>query len=236
VTVPEALAHGIVVVCRRLYQRGLIAGQDGNVSSRLDAEHIVVTPAGLSKVDLASDDLVVVTADGERVAGRLHPSSELGMHLRIYRLRPDVQAVVHAHPPTATGFAVAGESFMADVLPEIIFQLGRVPLVPYATPGTPAVADGLEPFIPTHDAFLMANHGATTLGPSVMVAHQRMETLEHAARILLAARQVGRVNELTPADVRALWEARERARATAANAQARVGAEARPPAAAPHDV
>jgi len=235
VTVPSAIAGAIVAVCRRLYERGLIAGQDGNVSARLDGGHILVTPAGLSKVDVASDDLVVVTPDGERVAGRRRPSSEVGMHLRIYRLRSDVQAVVHAHPPTATGFAVAGEAFMADVLPEIIFQLGRVPLVPYATPGTPAVADGLEAFIPHHDTFLLANHGATTVGPSLMIAHQRMESLEHAARILLAARQLGRVNELTAGQARTLLDARERARVGDDSAQALANAEGRRTA-APHDV
>jgi L-fuculose-phosphate aldolase len=120
--------------------------------------------------------------------------------------------VVHANPPTATGFAVAGESFVADVLPEIIFQLGRVPLVPYATPGTPAVAEGLAPYILEHDAFLLANHGATTVGESLFVAHQRMESLEHAARILLAARQLGRVTTLAPEQADALLAARARAR------------------------
>ena len=207
-----ALADAVVTVCRRLYERGLIAGQDGNVSARLGADRLLVTPAGLSKIDVTADDLVVVTAGGEHVAGSRRPSSELGMHLRIYAMRADVGAVVHAHPPTATGFAVAGESFVADVLPEIIFQLGRVPLVPYATPGTPAVAEGLAPYILEHDAFLLANHGATTVGESLLVAHQRMESLEHAARILLAARQLGRVTTLAPEQADALLAARARAR------------------------
>jgi len=207
-----ALADAVVTVCRRLYERGLIAGQDGNVSARLGADRLLVTPAGLSKIDVTADDLVVVTTGGEHVAGARRPSSELGMHLRIYAMRADVGAVVHAHPPTATGFAVAGESFVADVLPEIIFQLGRVPLVPYATPGTPAVAEGLAPYILEHDAFLLANHGATTVGESLLVAHQRMESLEHAARILLAARQLGRVTTLAPEQADALLAARARAR------------------------
>jgi L-fuculose-phosphate aldolase len=155
---------------------------------------------------------VVVDMAGAQVAGARRPSSELGMHLRVYAMRADVGAVVHAHPPTATGFAVAGEGFMADVLPEIIFQLGRVPLVPYATPGTPAVAEGLAPFIPEHDAFLLANHGATTVGETLLVAHQRMESLEHAARILLVARQLGHVAVLAPDQVAALQAARAHAR------------------------
>jgi L-fuculose-phosphate aldolase len=210
--IDPGVAQSVVTVCRRLYERGLIAGQDGNVSVRLDADRVLVTPAGLSKVDVTADDLVVVTADGEPVSGRHRASSELGMHLRIYAVRADVGAVVHAHPPTATAFAVAGEGFMADVLPEIIFQLGPVPLVPYATPGTPAVGEGLAPFIPEHDAFLLANHGATTVGGTLLVAHQRMESLEHAARILLAARQLGRVAPLAPEQVAALQAARAHAR------------------------
>ena len=134
------------------------------------------------------------------------------MHLRIYQRRPDVHAVVHAHPPVATGFGVAGLDFMDDVLPETIFHLGGVPLVPYATPGTPALAAALEPYLASHDAFLLANHGATTVGPSLLIAHQRMESLEHAARILLTARTLGRVNALDPHDAEAVRAARLAAR------------------------
>jgi len=199
-----AAGAAIVRVCRRLYERGLVAGPDGNVSVRLDDGSILVTPAGMSKVDVAVDDLVLVTPDGALVRGRRHPSSELALHLRAYRRRSDVRAVVHAHPPTATGFSVAGEAFVAPVLPEVILQMSDVPLVPYATPGTEALADLCEPYIDRCDAFLMANHGATTLGSTLEAAHQRMESLEHAARILLVARTLGRVNELSADDVAAL--------------------------------
>jgi len=200
----DRAAQAIVRVCHRLYERGLIAGPDGNVSVRLGDGSIVVTPSGLSKTDVTSERLLVVDADGAVIDGDGRPSSELKMHLRIYAKRPDVLAVVHAHPPTATGFAVAGYSFMAPVLPEVILQMGSVPLVRYATPGTAALADNFEPYLVDHDAFLLANHGATTLGPSLEVAHQRMESLEHAAKILIAARSLGRVNELSAADVMAL--------------------------------
>ena len=199
----------IVLVCRRLYERGLVAGPDGNVSVRQEDGSILVTPSGLSKVDVTPDDLVVVTLDGRVLEGRHAPSSELRMHLRIYQRRPDVDAVVHAHPPAATGFAVAGEAFVAPVLPEVILQLGEVPLVPYATPGSDALADAFEPFLASHDGFLMANHGATTVAPTLTTALQRMESLEHGARILLAARALGRVNELSAADVRSLRATRE---------------------------
>jgi L-fuculose-phosphate aldolase len=202
------IATEISRVCRRLYQAGLIAGQDGNVSVRLPSGHILVTPAGFSKVDVEPEDLVELSPEGEQVAGRHAPSSEVGMHLRIYRRRDDVNAIVHAHPPTATAFAVAGLDFMDGVLPEVIFLLGGVPLVPYAAPGTPALGDALEPYLARHDAFLLANHGATTVGPTLLLAHQRMESLEHAARILLSARALGRVTPLGEDDVAALHRAR----------------------------
>ena len=213
--------RAVVVVCRRLYERGLIAGQDGNVSVRLGDGRLLVTPAGLSKVDVTPASLVVLAPDGTPLGGVGQPSSEVGMHLRIYARRPDVTAVVHAHPPTATGFAVAGEDFLTGVLPEIIYSVGGVPLVPYATPGTPDLADALEPFLAAHDAYLLANHGATAVGPTLTVAHQRMESLEHAARIVLAARLLGRVNALSAAQVNALTAARE---ASAAASQFDAGA------------
>ena len=201
-------------MCRRLFEAGLIAGQDGNVSVRLPDGNVLVTPAGLSKVDVTADDLVEVDCDGAHVAGARVASSEIGMHVRLYQRRADVCAVVHAHPPVATGFGVAGLDFMDDVLPETIFHLGGVPLVPYAMPGTPAMADALDPFIAAHDAFLLANHGATTMGPSLLLAHQRMESLEHAARILLTARTLGCVTALDPRDADALRSARRPALAS----------------------
>jgi len=207
------IAAEIVTVCRRLYERGLIAGQDGNVSVRLDGGHILVTPAGLSKVDVTVDSLVELAPDGSPVTLGRSASSEVGMHLCIYRARPDVRAVVHAHPPVATAFGVAGRDFMDAVLPEVIFHLGSVPLVPFALPGTPALGEAMAPYLAEHDAFLLASHGATTVGPSLRLAHQRMESLEHAARILHAASMIGSPARLRDADVAALKQAREAARA-----------------------
>ena len=207
------IAEEIVTVCRRLYDRGLIAGQDGNVSVRLDSGHILVTPAGLSKVDVTPDSLVELAPDGSPVTLGRSASSEVGMHLCIYRARPDVRAVVHAHPPVATAFGVAGRDFMDAVLPEVIFHLGSVPLVPFALPGTPALGDAMAPYLAGHDAFLLASHGATTVGPSLRLAHQRMESLEHAACILHAAAMIGSPARLRDEDVAALRRAREAARA-----------------------
>lgn len=218
------IADEIVTVCRRLYERGLIAGQDGNVSVRLDSGHILVTPSGLSKVDVTPESLVELAPDGTPVTLGRSASSEVGMHLCIYRARPDVRAVVHAHPPVATAFGVAGRDFMDAVLPEVIFHLGSVPLVPFALPGTPALGEAMAPYLAEHDAFLLASHGATTIGPSLRLAHQRMESLEHAARILHAASMIGPPARLRDEDVAALRKAREAARAGWEAEGARLGA------------
>ena len=158
----------IVRVCRRLYERGLIAGPDGNVSVRIARDHVVATPRGFSKADVEEHDLVLLTLEGTKIGGKHEASSEIAMHLAAYRARPDVFAVVHAHPPVATAFAVSGQGLPGDVLPELVLQVGEVPLVPYATPGTDALPDAMKPFLPNYDAFLLANHGVTTLGRTLL--------------------------------------------------------------------
>ncbi|MCZ6917480.1 MAG: class II aldolase/adducin family protein [Gemmatimonadetes bacterium] len=202
------VARQIAECCRRLADVGLIAGADGNVAVRVGPDRALVTPTGMLKADLGPDDIVEVDLAGKRVRGQHRPSSELDMHLRILRARDDVQAVVHAHPPVATGFGVAGEAFEACVLPELIFQVGWVPVVPYGTPGTPELGERVEPYIAGHDALILANHGAVTMGTSLVEAQIRMESLEHSAKIILTARLLGRVNPLAPDDVRRLEELR----------------------------
>ena len=187
----------MALCCRQLAERGLIAGQDGNVSVRIAPDRVLVTPRGLVKALLQPSDMVEVDMRGRSRGARRNPTSELDLHLRILRARPDVGAVVHAHPPTATGFAVAGQGFDAFVLPELILQMGRVPVVPYGTPGTPELGDRVEPFIAGHDALLLANHGAVTVGATLDAAWIRMESLEHAARIIFTARALGGPVELS---------------------------------------
>ena len=208
-----AVARQIIQCCHRLWESGLIAGADGNVSVRLGINRLLVTPSGLLKCELKAGDLVEVDlAGGRRATGRgdgsRRPSSELDLHLRIYRRRPDCGAVVHAHPPSATAFAVAGEPLPADVLPELILYLGQVPLVPYAMTGTPALGDAVEPFLADHAAVRVGNHGAVTWGADLATARVRMESLEHSARILLAARALGQTMRLAPEQVRALDQRR----------------------------
>lgn len=198
------VANQVVLCCRRLWEAGLIAGADGNVSVRLGADRLLVTPRGVLKAELGPADLVEVTLGGKRRKGLREATTELDLHLRAYRVRPDCGAVVHAHPPVATAFAVAGEPIPGDVLPEVILLMGEVPVVPYATTGTPALGDAAEPFLTRHPAVLLANHGAVTCGVDLAAARIRMESLEHAARILLAARALGRMTRLTPEQIQAL--------------------------------
>lgn len=192
----RAVARRMAQCCRQLAAQGLIAGQDGNLSVRLGPDRVLVTPRGLIKALVRPADMVEVDMRGRRRRGRRNPTSELDLHLRILARRPDIGAVVHAHPPVATGYAVAGQRLQIFVLPELILQCGEVPLVPYGTPGTPELADRLEPHLAGHDAWLLANHGAVTVGATLDAAWIRMESLEHAARIMFVAQGLGRVNEL----------------------------------------
>jgi L-fuculose-phosphate aldolase len=204
------IKRDIIHVCRKIDEREYVGGRDGNISARVSETTIVVTPAGVRKGDVAIEDLILVDRKGGKLEGKGDASSETGMHLRIYDKRPDVRAVVHAHPPTATGFAAAGVELNECVLPEVIVGLGRVPITRYATPGTPELAESLDPLIAEHDALLLENHGAVTVGPDVIQAHQKMETVEHSARILLVARLMGGARPLPTARVEELMEARSR--------------------------
>ena len=187
----------MALCCQQLAAGGLIAGRDGNLSVRLGPNRVLVTPSGLIKSLVTAADMVEVDLAGRpRRRGRRKPTSELDLHLRILRHRPDVQAVVHAHPPIATGFAVAGEAIPDNLLPELIFVVGRVPIVPYGTPGTPELGDRIVPYLEGHDALLLANHGAVTMGSTLDEAWIRMESLEHSARIIVAARMVGQPQPL----------------------------------------
>jgi len=187
----------MALCCRQLAAQGLIAGRDGNLSVRLGPERVLVTPSGFIKSLVTPSDMVEVDLSGKtRRRSSRKPTSELELHLRILRHRPDVHAVVHAHPPTATGFAVAGETIPGNLLPELIFLVGPMPLVPFGMPGTPALGDQVVPYLDKHDALLLANHGAVTMGSTLDEAWIRMETLEHSARIILAARQIGQPQPL----------------------------------------
>lgn len=176
---------------RRLWQRDLIGGVEGNLSVRLSPQRILCTPTGLSKGHMRPSDLVIIDNHGNPI-GEGIASSEIKLHLRIYAKRPDCQAVIHAHPPTATGFALAGETIPDDLLPEAAYVLGSVATAPFGTPGTDEVPDRLEPLLADHKTFLMENHGAVVLGKDLFDAYNRMETLERVARIILVSRLMGK--------------------------------------------
>lgn len=194
----------IIDVCRRLYARGMVAATDGNVSVRLQNGHILATRSGINKGLVTRDDLVELDAHGAQLGGSGKPSTEIGMHLYIYQQRPDVQAVVHAHPMYATGFATARIPLDRCLFPEVIVGFGSIPLAEYATPSTKEVADSLSPFVKTSDAILLANHGAVTYGTNVLEAYFKMEKVEHAAHIAFVATLLGGPRVLTEEDIEKL--------------------------------
>ena len=202
--VEEQIRAEIVEVGRRMYARGYVASNDGNISARLDDQRLLTSPTAVSKGYMTPDMMVVVDWDGNRISGDRKASSELKMHLEIYRNRPDVNAVVHAHPPLATGFAVAGIPLTKAVLAEVITTLGSIPIAEYATPSTAELPEAVRKYIKAHDGMLLANHGAVTCGDSVTSAYHKMETIEHFAKISLVARLLGRENLISRDEVERL--------------------------------
>jgi len=199
----DSLRHDIVEIGRRLWQRGFVASNDGNISVRIAPDRLLMTPASVSKGFMSAEMMVITDLEGrvvEAAPGR-KPSSEALMHLVVYRERPDINAVVHAHPPIATGFAVAGIALDRAVLAEVVTTLGGIPIAGYATPSTQELADTVAPLIRTHDGVLLANHGAVALGRDLYSAYYKMETIEHFAQISLVARQLGREHLLSREEV-----------------------------------
>lgn len=218
-TEEQGLRVMLAAACRRLHARGLLAGAEGNLSCRLPNGDVLVTASGVDKGAIDHTHVLRVHTDGAlwREA-RAHaptgdpqphdttrrPSSELGMHLACYAARADVQAIVHAHPPAATGFAAAGIPIPADVLPELPVVVGPIAMVPYGRPGTPALADAMRPFLASHEVFLLSNHGVTALGRSIEDALLRMESVEQSARILAVAHLLGGAKSLPPVEAAVL--------------------------------
>jgi L-fuculose-phosphate aldolase len=202
--------HDLVNVCHRIYEKGWVAMNDGNVSIRLDSDRVLCTPTAVSKGMVELDDLIVVDMEGQILDGCRDCTSEIAMHITVYSLRPDVRSVVHAHPPVATGFAAAGRALDKALLPEVVINLGAVPLASYGLPGTPALSDGMRPFIPNYDALLLENHGCTCWGGDVLQAFFRMEIVEHFARITFVAEMLGGARALPRVEVEKLFASRAR--------------------------
>ena len=194
----------LVDICHRVYDKGYVSATDGNISARLENGNILATPTAINKGMVRPDDLVIVDPEGNLVSGLKRPSTELHMHLYIYRERPDVQAVVHAHPPHATGFATARIALTECLFPEVIVGLGAIPLASYATPSTTEVVESIAPFVQNADAILLANHGVVTYGVDLLDAFFKMEKVEHAAHITLVARLLGGEKPLSERDIEKL--------------------------------
>ena len=203
-------------VCHKMWQLGWVAANDGNVSVKLPDGNFICTPTGISKSFITPEKLVKINAQGEILEANdgYRPSSEMKMHMRCYELRDDVGAVVHAHPPAATGFAVAHLPMDRYIMIEAVISLGSVPLTPFGVPSTKEVPDAIAPYLPYHDAMLLENHGAVTVGADLCTAYYRMETLELWAKIELNARLLGGEKEISEKNIGRLLELRKSAKVT----------------------
>jgi L-fuculose-phosphate aldolase len=200
----------ICEIGRRVYNRNYVAANDGNISVKVGPNAIWTTPTGVSKGFMTPDTMVKMDLSGNVLSGKMKPSSEVKMHLRVYNENPEVNAVVHAHPPVATSFAIAGISLDKPVLPEAVVLLGTVPVAPYALPGTEEVPNSIAPYCKDHNAVLLANHGALTWGRDLIEAYYRMESLEHYATMLMYSNNIiKQANELNCSQISDLINIRE---------------------------
>ncbi len=199
----------ICEVGHKLYNHGFVAANDGNISVKVSDNEYYCTPTGVSKGDLTPDMIIKVDRNGNKIEGKLNPSSEIKMHMRVYQKRPDVGAVVHAHPPIATAFTVAGIDLDQYILPEAVLSIGEVPTCAYGTPTTMEIPDSLEPYIQNHDAFLLQNHGALTVGFNLNKALFVMEEVEFNAKICKYAMELGAVHEIPNDQLKKLMDLRK---------------------------
>ncbi len=194
----------LISICHLMYAKGFVAATDGNVSIRIGNGNFLTTRSGVNKGMVMPSDLVEVCHEGRSVNSDLKPSTEIGMHLYIYHQRPDINAVVHAHPVYSTAFATARQPLISCVFPEVIVGLGAIPLADYATPSTHEVAESLAPYVSQTDAILLANHGVVTYGRDVVDAYYKMEKVEHSAHITFIARMLGGESLLSTEDIEKL--------------------------------
>lgn len=200
------LREEVCEICRRCYARGWLSATDGNVSVRIGRDRLLATPSGLHKGFLKPNDLIIVDMQGRRVTGPHRPTSELAMHIACYEERPDVNAVVHMHPTYCIAFSVAGETLAQCLLPEIVFTFGVIPTAPYSAPTTDEVPAAIKKYIADFDAMILDRHGSLTIGTDLMDAFNKLERMEHVAEITHAARQLGEVKPLTPAQISQLQQ------------------------------
>jgi L-fuculose-phosphate aldolase len=206
----EQIKKEMCEIGQRVYHRGMVAANDGNFSVKLNDNEFLCTPTGVSKGFMTPDYICRIDANGRLLegSGDFKPSSEIKMHLRVYKERPDVMAVVHAHPMYATSFAIAGIPLTQPIMPEAVLSLGTVPLAEYGTPSTEEIPDSIAPYLQNYDAVLLANHGALTCGDSLLNAYHKMESVEFYAQLLYQARMLGGPKELSASQVATLYSMR----------------------------
>ena len=207
---PYEIKKQICEVGHKLYAHGFVAANDGNISVKVGENEFYCTPTGVSKGSLTPEMIIKIDAEGNKLEGSLNPSSEIKMHLRVFRERPDVNAVVHAHPPVATAFTVAGIPLDRYILPEAVLTIGDVPTCDYATPSTMEIPDSLMPYIENHDAFMLKNHGALTVGNTLTRAFFTMEEVEFNAQIMKHAMELGKIQEIPAQKMLELIELRQK--------------------------
>jgi L-fuculose-phosphate aldolase len=212
----ERLREEIIRVCRLVYQKGYVAATDGNVSARLNDQYILATPSGFSKGFIEAGELIVVDMDGRQVDDYRHRAqrglrvtSEILLHLEVYRQRPDVQAVVHAHPPITVALSIAGIPIARCLLPEVLLSLGSIPTTEYATPSSPEGPIAIQPYIGRHDAIVLQRHGSVTVGKSPLDAYLKLEKVEHSAEITMILKQLGVDAPIPPGEAVKLIEMRQ---------------------------
>lgn len=202
----------ICEIGKRIYDRGMVAANDGNISVKLSDHEFLCTPTGVSKGFMTPEFICKVNEKGEVLEANpgFRPSSEIKMHMRVYEKRPDVRAVVHAHPMYATAYAIAGKALTQPIMPEAVISLGYVPLAKYGRPSTDEIPDSIEAFLPNFDAVLLENHGALTYSDSLLAAYHKMESVEFYAKLLYLSTQIGGPQEFSPQQVQDLYEIRRK--------------------------
>jgi L-fuculose-phosphate aldolase len=204
-----SLRKEMVEICKLIYSRGLVVATDGNISARLGENEILITPSGKSKGMVETQDLVVIDLEGKKISGNMSPSGEFRLHTMVYKERPDINAVVHAHPPYSTAFSVAGISLIQCVLPEVVITIGGVPLTEYATLYTEELPLSIKKYIKDFNALLLKNHGVVTVGENLLSAYHRLEKVEHMAQIIYLAKNLGNVDVLSKEQLESLIKVKE---------------------------
>lgn len=207
----QRMATSIVEICERLHLRNMLAAADGNISYRISDDEILITPSGIAKAFMNTEQMAVINIKGEVLSG--NPSTERLMHLEVYRSTPKAQAIIHAHPPTAIAWSIAQpelKKLPSDCLSEVILATGDIPFVPYARPGTEQMGNVLKPFLPQHQALILRNHGAVTWGADLEEAYRGMERIEHSCQILATAKQLGGLHPLPKDEIEYLYELRKK--------------------------